>query len=55
MLRARVLTTQQACSFHSNKDEPDLSKKAHPDAQEVTESCFDLHRHDAMIKEGDLA
>jgi len=46
MLSARVPHHDTLGSLHPNKDEPDLCKKAHPDAQEVTESFFDLHRHD---------
>jgi len=48
-----MLRATTAGSLHPNKDEPDLCKKAHPDAREVTESFFDLHRHDDQG--GDLA
>ena len=41
-----MLRATTAGSLHPNKDEPDLCKKAHPDAREVTESFFGLHRHD---------
>jgi hypothetical protein len=37
----RESLTTTAGSLHPNKNEPDLCKQAHPDAQEVTEGFFE--------------